>query len=244
MGAAPQSPADGGAPPPRGMMPPGFGGPGGPWPRPPGGSPPRPPSRLGLPPGDEPSSKRQAGEGAANGSGPYGPGLAPAPSWDVESQFAAGSYVSAAGGGSGGNLSPDVARGGGSGGQTYSPEAGGSAQQAVGQLGRPLSAAYSAPEPGELPLAGNGGMHLSPMSDDDAPAAAAAPQQQPVQQQQAAGEQAWQAEGEQEAWDAPDAAFAAYVADMVRRRVGKYAQPEHPLCISQDEAAQVGSAVH
>lgn len=64
-----------------------------------------------------------------------------------------------------------------------------------------------------------------------------------MQQQAAAGEQAWQAEGEQEAWDAPDAAFAAYVADMVRRRVGKYAQPEHPLCISQEEAAQLYSKI-
>lgn len=216
-------------------MPPGFGGPGGPWPRPPGGSPPRPPSRLGLPPGEEPPSKRQAGEGAANGGGPYGSGLAPAPSWDVESQFAAGSYVSAAGGG-GGNLSPDIGR---SGGQTYSPEAGGGAQAAGQQPGRPLSAAYSAAEPGELPMAGNGGMHMSPMSDDDAPAAAPAAQQPLPAAQQAAEEQGWQAEGEQEAWDAPDAAFAAYVADMVRRRVGKYAQLEHPLCISQDEAAQV-----
>lgn len=237
-GGAPHSPADGGAPPPRGMMPPGFGGPGAPWPRPPGGSPPRPPSRLGLPPGEEPPSKRLAGEGAANG-GPYGPGLATAPSWDVETQFAAGSYVSAAGGGGGGNLSPDVVRGGG-GGQTYSPEAGGGPQQGAVQLGRPLSAAYSAPEPGELPLAGNGGMHMSPMSDDEAPAAAAPQQQQQQPPAQQPEEAAWQAEGEQEAWDSPDAGFAAYVADMVRRRVGKYAQPEHPLCISQDEAAQVG----
>lgn len=238
------APADAAAPP-RVMLPPGFGvGPA--WPRPPGGSPPRPPSRLAsLAPGDggEPPSKRLAGEGA-NGSAAGLASLSSAPSWDVETQFAVGTYVSAAGGVSGGNLSPDAASTRGGGAQTYSPVAGGSpGQQAAAALaggsGRPMSAAYSHAASGGGEAAGNGGPHLSPMSDEEGalpPADLPAP---------SSAQQAQQAEGQEgeepEAWDTPDSGFAAYVAEMVRRRVGKYAQPDHPMCISQEEAGQVGA---
>ncbi len=38
------------------------------------------------------------------------------------------------------------------------------------------------------------------------------------------------------AWDAPDAAFESYVADLVKRRLGKYCQPDHPTRISHADA--------
>ncbi|PNH00860.1 Histone-lysine N-methyltransferase ASHH2, partial [Tetrabaena socialis] len=37
-------------------------------------------------------------------------------------------------------------------------------------------------------------------------------------------------------WDEPDAFFEAYVKDMVRHRLGKYMQPEHPSRVSVHEA--------
>lgn len=210
------------------MMPPGFGA-------------------GGDPAGAEPAGKRPAngshGGGGGGGGGPWEvAALAAAPSWDVETQFAVGalgggsSYLGAA---AGGNLSPDAAQARG-GSLSYSPMAASGAghspdgqqqqQQQPGSV-RPASAAYSHAGGQAAGEAGNGGMHLSPMSDDDAPPPLPPPP--PAQQPQHSG-------GEQDGWDTPDAAFAAFVADMVRRRVGKYAQPDHPMCITQDEASQVG----
>lgn len=37
-------------------------------------------------------------------------------------------------------------------------------------------------------------------------------------------------------WDAPDAGFEAFVAELVKRRLGKYCQPDHPTRISQSDA--------
>eukprot|EP00879_Flechtneria_rotunda_P011715 GHRR01012236.1.p1 GENE.GHRR01012236.1~~GHRR01012236.1.p1 ORF type:complete len:1545 (+),score=749.24 GHRR01012236.1:1019-5653(+) len=51
--------------------------------------------------------------------------------------------------------------------------------------------------------------------------------QQPQQQQQ---------QQEFECWEQPDAGFEAFVSDAVKRRLGKYVQPEHPNCISKEEA--------
>lgn len=38
------------------------------------------------------------------------------------------------------------------------------------------------------------------------------------------------------AFEAPDAAFEAYVADLVKRRLGKYCQADHPTRVSQEDA--------
>jgi hypothetical protein len=37
-------------------------------------------------------------------------------------------------------------------------------------------------------------------------------------------------------WDAPDEPFQSFVGEMVRRRLGKYVQPDHPNRISKEEA--------
>ena len=37
-------------------------------------------------------------------------------------------------------------------------------------------------------------------------------------------------------WDVPDAAFESFVAELVKRRLGKYCQPDHPTRISQSDA--------
>ncbi|KAL4422425.1 hypothetical protein ABPG75_008622 [Micractinium tetrahymenae] len=225
----------------------------------------RPPSGLGRSPGgagqEEPPSKRHA-DGRANGTG----GLESAASWDVESQFAlgaAGSYLGAGAAATGGasNLSPDAPAA-----RTYSPVA--SPGRGQGQAGseqgpgRPMSAAYSygsggaaaaaagaaaggAP-PGE-PASNGGGPHLSPMSDDEPPPPQGPPppppeQPPPSQQHQQHAFAAGQRE-EPETWDEPDASFAAFVADKVRHRVGKYAQPDHPMYLTQDEARELFSKV-
>ncbi|GBF93173.1 histone-lysine N-methyltransferase [Raphidocelis subcapitata] len=39
-----------------------------------------------------------------------------------------------------------------------------------------------------------------------------------------------------DAWEAPDASFELFVGETVRRRLGKYVQPDHPNRISRDEA--------
>ncbi|GAX78575.1 hypothetical protein CEUSTIGMA_g6014.t1, partial [Chlamydomonas eustigma] len=39
-----------------------------------------------------------------------------------------------------------------------------------------------------------------------------------------------------ETWEAPNEAFERYVAEMVQHRIGKYAQPDHPNRISNEEA--------
>ncbi len=191
-------------------------------------------------------------DGRANGTGSYpAAGLESAASWDVESQFAvgaAGTYLGASAAGVGaGNLSPDAAVA-----RTYSPVAspGNGANQSGGEQGisRPMSAAYSHGSGGAAAAAGGGvpagqppsnggGPHLSPMSDDEPPPSEPPPLQPPQQQQQqaAAGQR-----DPPESWDGPDASFAAYVADMVRHRVGKYAQPEHPMYLAQEEAKEVG----
>lgn len=217
----------------------------------PGSAPwPRPPSGLGRSPvgagQEEPPSKRHS-DGRANGTGPQPPGgLESAPSWDVESQFAvgaAGTYLSAAAAGAAGagNLSPDVAAA-----RTYSPMAspGHGQGPASGEQGpgRPMSAAHSYGTGGGAPAgepAGNGGgPHLSPMSDDEPPPEGP-PLLQAAPSQQAAATQ----RGQPEAWDEPDASFAAYVADTVRHRVGKYAQPEHPMYLAQEEARELYSKI-
>jgi hypothetical protein len=108
-----------------------------------------------------------------------------------------------------------------------------------------MSAAYSqaSGEPasngggGAFLRAGGGSMHLSPMSDDGDGAAPLPPPLEPQPDEFDDGYPGQ--EGGEETWDQPDAAFSAFVADTVRRRVGKYAQPDHPMCISQDEAGQV-----
>lgn len=205
-----------------------------------------------APPAAQPASPVFApADGRANGTGPYpAAGLESAASWDVESQFAvgaAGTYLGATAAGAGaGNLSPDVAAA-----RTYSPVAspGNGANQAGGEQGisRPMSAAYSHGSGGAAAAAGGGapagpapsnggGPHLSPMSDDEPPPSEPPPLQPPQQQQQAAAGQ----RDAPESWNGPDASFAAYVADMVRHRVGKYAQPEHPMYLAQEEAKEVG----
>ncbi|KAG2485616.1 hypothetical protein HYH03_015679 [Edaphochlamys debaryana] len=47
-----------------------------------------------------------------------------------------------------------------------------------------------------------------------------------------------------ETWDEPDGAFEAYVADMVRHRLGKYMQPEHPSRVSVAEATSLRAKVY
>lgn len=42
--------------------------------------------------------------------------------------------------------------------------------------------------------------------------------------------------GQEGVWDEPDDGFEAFVADLVKRRLGKYCQPEHPTRISQSDA--------
>lgn len=93
-------------------------------------------------------------------------------------------------------------------------------------------------------------MHLSPMSDDDALPSdygagdrPGAQGQQQGGQQQGQGQQEAGADGHADSWDEPNPAFSAFVAETVRRRVGKYAQPDHPMCISQDEAGQLYSKI-
>jgi hypothetical protein len=41
----------------------------------------------------------------------------------------------------------------------------------------------------------------------------------------------------EDAWDAPGPRFEGFVEDRVRRRLGKYRQPAHPLRLSLEEAA-------
>ncbi|GLC55996.1 hypothetical protein PLESTB_001053200 [Pleodorina starrii] len=45
-------------------------------------------------------------------------------------------------------------------------------------------------------------------------------------------------------WEEPDASFEAYVADMVRHRLGKYMQPEHPSRVSVQEANMLRAKVY
>ena len=40
-----------------------------------------------------------------------------------------------------------------------------------------------------------------------------------------------------DSWEKPDLRFEEYVADVVRRRIGKYEQPDHPTQLSREEAA-------
>jgi SET domain/AWS domain len=46
-----------------------------------------------------------------------------------------------------------------------------------------------------------------------------------------------------ESWEAPDSRFEEFVADVVRRRIGKYEQPDHPTQLSRDEAATLFRAI-
>ncbi|GIL91288.1 hypothetical protein Vretimale_10000 [Volvox reticuliferus] len=45
-------------------------------------------------------------------------------------------------------------------------------------------------------------------------------------------------------WEEPNASFEAYVADMVRHRLGKYLQPEHPSRVSVQEAHTLRAKVY
>ncbi|GLI62407.1 hypothetical protein VaNZ11_005027 [Volvox africanus] len=45
-------------------------------------------------------------------------------------------------------------------------------------------------------------------------------------------------------WEEPNASFGAYVADMVRHRLGKYLQPEHPSRVSVQEAHTLRTKVY
>eukprot|EP00198_Chlamydomonas_reinhardtii_P005407 XP_001694743.1 histone methyltransferase [Chlamydomonas reinhardtii] len=47
-----------------------------------------------------------------------------------------------------------------------------------------------------------------------------------------------------EVWEEPDSSFEAYVADMVRHRLGKYMQPEHPSRVSVQEATALRAKVY
>jgi hypothetical protein len=45
--------------------------------------------------------------------------------------------------------------------------------------------------------------------------------------------------GGQEVWETPEGGFEAFVAEVVRRRLGKYEQPDHPARLSRDQAASL-----
>lgn len=40
-------------------------------------------------------------------------------------------------------------------------------------------------------------------------------------------------------WEVPDESFASFAGDMVRHRLGKYVQPEHPSRITKEDAQQL-----
>jgi hypothetical protein len=42
-----------------------------------------------------------------------------------------------------------------------------------------------------------------------------------------------------ETWDSPDASFENFVAEVVRKRVGKYELPDRPAPLSRDDAASL-----
>jgi hypothetical protein len=44
-------------------------------------------------------------------------------------------------------------------------------------------------------------------------------------------------------WETPDTRFEEFVADIVRRRIGKYEQPDHPTQLSRDEASTLFRAI-
>ena len=46
-----------------------------------------------------------------------------------------------------------------------------------------------------------------------------------------------------ESWETPDTRFEEFVADVVRRRIGKYEQPDHPTQLSRDEASSLFRAI-
>lgn len=49
--------------------------------------------------------------------------------------------------------------------------------------------------------------------------------------------------GWEDSWEAPNGRFEEFVAEIVRRRVGKYEQPDHPNQLSREDAAHLFSAI-
>ena len=47
----------------------------------------------------------------------------------------------------------------------------------------------------------------------------------------------------EDSWESPNGRFEEFVAEVVRRRVGKYEQSDHPNQLSRDEAANLFSAI-
>lgn len=46
-----------------------------------------------------------------------------------------------------------------------------------------------------------------------------------------------------ESWETPDSRFEEFVADVVRRRIGKYEQPDHPTQLCREEASSLFRAI-
>ena len=42
-----------------------------------------------------------------------------------------------------------------------------------------------------------------------------------------------------EMWEKPDPSFEAFVCEMVRHRIGKYVQPDHPNRVSLEDAERL-----
>jgi hypothetical protein len=80
----------------------------------------------------------------------------------------------------------------------------------------------------QQPLAGYRGHMPGPAAARELPPNARLPQ--PPQQQQQQQQQF------PDTWDEPGSEFEAFVGDAVKRRLGKYVQPDHPNRISKEDA--------
>jgi hypothetical protein len=99
------------------------------------------------------------------------------------------------------------------------------------------------------PASGPPSAHASPAVHHAAPpAAAAAEQQQPGGAAQpppvpaaggGGGGGSFQPSAYPASWEVPDESFASFAGDMVRHRLGKYVQPEHPSRITKEDAQQL-----
>jgi hypothetical protein len=117
-------------------------------------------------------------------------------------------------------------------------------------LARPPSATLSASSGAPPPPPPADGPVLSPITDDDdapppPPEAGGSPgaPDSASPYDEAYGGGGGGGGGVGGGWDEPDASFEAFVAEAVRRRVGKYEQPDHPARLARDDAAALFSLV-